>query len=239
MNKIRLPLLAAICGSIVLVFGASLLNLKVGDRAFKLPEQAPLDGWQLQDSKPISTEPKAIGEEDEPVAETVIIAKHYQYSQGDRRLDLEIRYIANSYGQIPAIIPAYTNIADPEFQEIIGDNMTSLKKSIDGIGSYNLFSYQNKAYLSTCITPYGTIIANQDDFFINLRTSQSLKANLLPWALGQTPLRDRRCVWAHLYINIDPNQNGAEAQAYETLEASLGNLSQWWRSQLLPANQNS
>jgi cyanosortase A-associated protein len=228
MNKIRIPILAVICTSIGLTLGASLLNLKVGDRQFALPDAAPLDNWQLTDSEAISTTPQPI-EGDQPPLESVTVARRYQYTQGDRQLNLEMRYIPRSYGQIAAIIPAYTSIANQEF---ISENAADLQRSNQSIGSYNLFTYQNKAYLSTCINPQGQTTADQVAFLTNLRATQSLKDNVLPWAIGNAPLRDRRCLWVHMYVDLDRNQNISEQQAYATLEASLGNLSQWWRSQL-------
>jgi cyanosortase A-associated protein len=228
MNKIRLPLLAVICTSIVLTLGASVLNLKVGDRQFALSENPSLDDWQLANTEAISTKPQiAAGEE--PPSESVTIARRYQYTQGDRSLNVEMRYIPISYGQIVALIPAYTAIGSREF---ISDTAADLQESNQSIGAYNLFTYQNKAYLSACITPQGQTTADQVTFLANLKATQSLKANLLPWALGKKPLRDRRCLWTHMYMDLGGSQNISEQQAYETLEASLGNLSQWWRSQL-------
>lgn len=52
--------------------------------------------------------------------------------------------------------------------------------------------------------------------------------NILPWLLGRSEFRDKRCLWTHLSMPLDRNISNEET--YKTLETVWFDWHDWWRS---------
>ena len=159
-------------------------------------------------------------EAENDVHEDVIAsAKSYTYSKDDIVLTAEMRYLVGTRASVYYKLEAQNDIP----KEILGKADI---QNLENIGFHTLFTYQNRAYLSSCINSRGGTTVTQKQFSQN-RYVQDLKYNLLlPWILGKESLRDRRCLLVNLSIPIDHVQS---ATAYTILQSAWEDWYQWWQ----------
>lgn len=213
MEKVRISLLAVIFGSALFVLGKTTLAPVAGNSivtSFVFPTGVPLSQWQLSLSRPladpITKGPKSPG-------------RHYRYIQKNISLDIDMRYIVDTHGNVKSFIEKYYSLP------LSSGQLALVLRHQEGIGFHNLFADQQRAYLSTCINASGgsTVSASQfrrNRFIYDIRLSR-----LFPWLLGQGTIRDRRCLWAHLSV---PLKNSAPEDAYRILETAWFSWYQWW-----------
>ena len=180
---------------------------------YTFPKSVELPQWQLSISKPVDAnlvKPPAyiLGE--------FVAGKHYRYLQSGKSLDIEMRYFANTNGDLKSFITSQT-----------GELSSVLKRDQD-IGFYSVYTHEDKAYLSACINPYGNSTVTSDGFNRNLMTYDTRIGSILPWLLGQADFRDKRCLWAHLSTSFN-NDVGVD-ETYKTLETAWRDWYQYWRS---------
>lgn len=211
----RISFLAVIFGGVLFVLGKSILADQVGNSTIGssvLPSQVPLAGWQPLASRPLQSQ--TVRNPKSP------FGRQYQYIRNGLPLEIEMRYIIDTDGDIMFFLQNFTSI--PPTAALIS-NMHQHK----GVGFYSLFTtVQGKAYLSTCINPRGgtTVTAQQ---FMQNRNSQDLKLErFLPWLLGREQLRDPRCLWANMSI---PVKEASPVQAYQILEDAWFSVYPWWQ----------
>ena len=215
MEKLRLPLLAVIFGSVFCVLGKTILPptaAKITPSVF--PTAVPLAAWQLEKSRPLAT----IAQIPEYFS-----GRHYRYMQNDLPLDIEMRYMANTPGHVKYFIRSVL----PSLNQL----SLTLRQQ-EGVGFYYLFAYQQRAYLSTCINSRGGSTVTETQFQQNRYRYDINLGRLVPWLLGQQPFQDKRCLWAHLSI---PLKNSASGDAYQTLEKAWFDWYQWWQPRFPPS----
>ncbi len=215
MEKLRISLLTVIFGSVFFVLGRSIVTPTSGNSkvtSFVFPTAVPLPKWQLDASRPLAA----------PIAESPNYpsGRHYQYIQNDLTLDIEMRYLVNTNGDVKYFIHQYSSMPPPPGQ------LSQVLRQQEGVGFYNLFAYQQRAYLSTCINSRGGSTVTESQFRLNRYTYDIRFSRLLAWALGQANFVDGRCLWAHLSI---PLKNSSQTDAYQTLEKAWFDWYQWWR----------
>ncbi len=215
-KQLKITLLAVTCGSVLFVLGKSILVSAKGFPTFVFPATAPLPTWQPLVSSPLVAQ--------NAKSETILPGRHYRYTQNGVHLDIKMRYLVNTNGDIPALIkkdfsPSYS-------QPLL------VTRQRDGIGFYSLFREQERVHLSACINPHGVSTTTIQQFWQNQDTNHLLSSRLLPWLLGQENLRvgDRRCLWADLSV---PVTSSSPEEAYLTLENTWVPWYKWWRRYLV------
>jgi cyanosortase A-associated protein len=221
-EKVRVSLLAIAFGIILIVV------MKVGftsPSSYNAPEGSaalstviPLPGWQFLGSYPLSAPSNQV--------RLFLEGKRYQYHQRDRLLTIEMRYFGyDNLADVRLLIREYADIA------------SSLElRQYPGIGHYGLLVDRGQAYLSACIPPRGPSTVTSTQFNQNLYLHNMRFNHLLLWLLGQTTLRDDRCLWAHLSI---PVRNTSSEETYKVLEKAWYSWYQWWTSHFPDAESST
>ena len=210
-KQLRMPLLVITNAFVILVLGKIVLapsSLK--DTLF--PPTVPLPKWQLIESietKPISGKPWILPE------------RHYRYTQNQLLLDIYMRYVDPSDGDVKQLIDKHTSIQFSAAQPTL-----SIRQKA-GVGFYGVYVYQQRAYLDACINPRGSSTFTAEQFSNNRKLYELQFNRLLGYLLTDTPLRERRCLWSHLSI---PLKDASPEVAYNNLETSWFSWYKWWSS---------
>lgn len=218
MKKVRIVLLAGIFSSVLFFLGRVILVPtadKVKATSFVFPTAVPLPEWQIKNSSPLTS----------PIAQNPnsLSGWHYQYSRNDITLDIEMRYLVNTDGDVKSFLQNYFSTPPSPIRSMV-------LRQQPGVGFYSLFVAQQQAYLSTCINPRGGSTVTDSQFRQNRYTYDNIydmdfKDRLLPWLQGRVSIRDMRCVWAHLSI---PLKHSSPENAYQTLEKAWFSWYKWW-----------
>lgn len=207
-KNIRLSFLAVTTIGVFLVLAKSILIPAEDKRtasAFVFPNTLPLAEWQSLPSKRLVPQSQRL---------KYLSGRKYEYIQNDLALNIEMRYVDNTVGDV---------------KEYIKQEKLPLSKVMQrqqtGIGFYNLFTYQEKAYLSSCINPRGGTTVTDRQFKQNRNTYDVQLNRVLPWLLGQQNLKDNRCLWTHLSV---PLKHTTPDHAYQKLETAFFSWYQWW-----------
>lgn len=180
---------------------------------YTFPESFTLSKWKLFFTQPVK--PHLVVNSSEYISGDFIAGKHYRYRQDSKLLDIEMRYFANTNGDLKSFITNRTR------------EMSSVLKKSEA-GFYSLYAHEDKAYLSACINPHGISTVTSDRFYRNLMIHDTRLENILPWLLGRSEFRDKRCLWAHLSMPLDGNI--ADEETYKTLETVWFDWHDGWRS---------
>jgi cyanosortase A-associated protein len=232
MEKVQVLLLSVIFCSVFLVLGRRILSPTTGNSkvtntpisSFVFPSAVPLPQWQLLTSSPLAV---TIVKNPKPEGTKYLSGRYYRYMQKGQTLDVEMRYMVHTDGDVKSFIKDYSSMP-PSGQ------LTFIFRHRQGIGFYSLFAYQQRTYLSACINSRGgsTVTPSQFtlnryiyDYFYDMRFTR-----LLSWVLGQQVIPDERCLWANLSI---PLKNSSQTDANRILETAWLNWYQWWRPRFL------
>lgn len=215
INKPRTLLLITTAIATVFTLGKSVIHpgtISPPRNDYTFPESVTLSQWQLSSSEPVT--PHAT-QTTSYISGNLVAGKHYRYRQNKKSLDIEMRYFADTNGNLKDFITSQ-----------MGEFSSGLKQDQDG-GFYSLYVNQNKAYLSACINPRGNSTLSTDQFNRNLMIYDTRLERIFPWLLGQAEFRDKRCLWAHLSMPLDDT---AVDDQYSSLEATWFEWYDWWRS---------
>jgi cyanosortase A-associated protein len=202
-----------------LVTVITLLFPQVGrreNRVLALPSQLSLDNWEQTASASLVENP-----ETELQFNQVHSGQEYQYQQSKQAVTVALRFISPTHGSINAFLE---NIYDESLLEAYQGGKT---RSVSEVGSYQLFSDGEKAYLSACLVPDGESTATRD------RYAQQSDANvfdlktLLPRLVGLRSVRERRCLWVHLSTPLQGESPEAREEVLE--EVFKEGYPQWQR----------
>ncbi|MGV0023917.1 cyanoexosortase A system-associated protein [Phormidesmis priestleyi] len=213
-DKFRTGLLISLLGGVFFVLGQSIFNPnqpKTSATPFVFPDAIALPGWKLSSRRSLN---------DHSIHRNFIAGKFYQYSKNQSVVDVEIRYFVDTDGDVEHYLQSY--------QKSFFSDRSSIRHHPE-TGFYQVFSDQNKAYLSACINPQGgsTVTGIQ---FRNNRNAYDLSVDrIAPWLLGRSNLRDFRCLWTHLST---PLKDSPE-KTYSTLESAW---IAWYSSWRPPGN---
>ena len=154
-----------------------------------------------------------------PIDQEVIKSQQrYQYIGDETKMRLDISYLVGTRGDVETYLQNYTDIAP----EII---KAKIVKQLDRVGYYTLFSGQDRAYLSSCISPRSLSNVTQKQFS-QYRYQNDLRWQVgWDWLRGKTSIRDRRCLWILLSTPVDTQNTQA---AYQNLEAAWKDVYQYW-----------
>ncbi|GAC1498335.1 MAG: hypothetical protein NVS2B14_12110 [Chamaesiphon sp.] len=213
-KQFRIYLLAITFCGLIVTLANTILDPNIGKPTpFSFPSQVPLPQWQQQANRLLK---------DKEVEHSQFIAgKQYSYTSKNISLDIEARYLHNIDGDVQGLIPNYTSLQIPSNNALIVVRYTK------GVGFYGLFTYNRRAYLSTCINPRGESTFTQQQFNNNHDTYDLQLARVVPWLLGHEELLHSRCLWTLLST---PSIDSSPEEAYQVLEKAWISWDEWWHS---------
>lgn len=213
----RQMLIAIAFAGVFLTLGRFSLDSSAGNRPaspLAFPSKVPLPGWQLLESrtltKPIASAHKSW--------EAVPASHKYRYRQGNQQLEIEMRYIVSTSGELQSYFGRYASMHLPD-----GQLLQSLRQH-EGVGFYSLFVHQGRSHLSACINPQGGSTVTREQFIANRFAHDFQLRHLVPWLLGKVSLPDKRCLWVDFSTPI----NQVSASTYPVLEKAWWSWYQWW-----------
>ena len=214
----RTRLLAATFTGVCLVTAYSLIDPAAGRHqvaSFLFPDTVLLDSWQLVKTEQLTDQRTDLSRRFDAVKS----GKHYSYLKNGIPLEIEIRYVVGTRGNVSSLIGKQTAIPLKVFQS--GD-----WHHVKGIGFYTLFLHKDRAYLSTCINSRGGSTITSEQFLHNRYIHDLKYSFLVSWLLGEESPRDLRCLWTHLYTPV--NESEPEV-AYRILKTAWLDLYHWWQ----------
>lgn len=219
-SELRLLCLTVALVSVNLTWVSLLLIPSLGKPApFYFPsEAAPLDGWQLTVSEPL-TDLKPKDAQD-------LTGHSYQYTSESSTVTIQMRYFQQTSSYVTFLLKQYHALElNPQ------ERKQSFKNHPD-IGFYVGFTDPENAYLSTCINARGGTTISREQFAQN-RQQHDLKLDrLLLWLIGEADLRDWRCLWVVMSTPVadypDPEL------ATQTLETLWSSWYKWWQPRFPP-----
>lgn len=231
MVKFRIPLLAIVFGTVLFSLGKAVLfppseqSNVVSSRftPFVFPTNVPLLGWQLSSSSspPASLTRPPTADTETAYSVRTLASRQYRYIQNNLPLDIHMLYVVNSSGKfnLKSTVKNYFS------RELPLSLPLQILRHQEGIGFYNLFTVEQRAYLNACINPRGGSTITQLQFMLNRYLYDIRPDRIILWLVGEAPLRDRRCLWTHLSI---PLNNTSSNNAYQILETAWFSWYQWW-----------
>ncbi|NES99911.1 MAG: cyanoexosortase A system-associated protein [Sphaerospermopsis sp. SIO1G1] len=215
--KRRLFLIFTWSGILLTAFFLFLNKKPVGNNIFN-PEIS-VDNWQKM--KVTSLKNQKIEIPDNGNYISINSGKDYIYLQNDQKLELQMRYVVNTRGNINPFLLSLS-------QDLKQDAENNIKY-IENVGYYLLYSDAQKAYLTACINSRGGSTVNSSQF-MNNRYKHDININrLIPWILGREVFRDDRCIWTQLSLPV--NQKAA-TETYPILEFILKDNYKKWQTRL-------
>ena len=216
-KQLRLPLLAINFTAAMLVLGKSIFEPTVATLTpFDFPPEVSLPQWRLVESQSLEVVNK-----DGEAGSTFLVGRHYQYLQNNYPLDIEMRYVVRTEGEVNKFIVDHPAIqSSPPEDELSGKVIHRQE-----IGSYLLFVHQERAYLSACINPRGESTVTKEQFRQNQDTYDTQVSRLLPVLLGREYWRDNRCLWTYMSL---PLQDSSLEKTYPLLEQAWESWHEWW-----------
>jgi cyanosortase A-associated protein len=209
-KTVRIWLLAVLFIGVLFVLLKSILfppSNQTAATPFVFPTTVPLPQWQLLDTRPlkITNDPNFLA------------SKRYRYQQSPLLLTIDMHYIIQSSGDVKDFLEKHL------FSQQAATSVAIRQKV--GVGFHALFTYQEKAYLSSCINSRGGSTVTFDQFRQNRNTYDVKPGRLILWFLGFQELRDFRCMWNTLSIPLDKTQ---PEEAYSILESAWFSWYSWW-----------
>jgi cyanosortase A-associated protein len=223
MPSLRLSFLTLTFVSVFAVLLKVAIEPKAGTNLAKynpyvFPETIPLAQWKLEKSQAVNP-PKT---EDKQF----FGGKNYQYSRDKVKVNIDMHYLVNTTGNVN------TYLKDYYFKKSSEKHPNLRVKEAPKVGFYNVFLYEEKIQIVSCINPSGGATANVSQFFLNRQRYDYSNNNgggnkLVSWFLGQEELQDRRCMWAHLSM---PVGNLPPEKAFEQIEKVWFSWYDWWQT---------
>ncbi|NJK70163.1 MAG: cyanoexosortase A system-associated protein [Microcoleus sp. CSU_2_2] len=184
----RISLLAITLGGVLLVAGKVIFYPTIGNRQtveYNLPESVPLSGWQMVKSSPLKIDDTS----------QVKVAKNYRYQQNRVFLEVEMRYVVGTNGDVEGMMKGHTILKSSPGKLALAN--------IQGVGFHGILQQQNRLYLSSCINPRGGATVTGEQFRYNRNTQDVRFDRLMFWLLGKGNIQDQRCFWTQMSVPLD------------------------------------
>lgn len=223
-TQLRLPVLAFNFLTAGFVLGKSLIDPQMGKLTpFEFEEKVPLSQWQSVETQRLKPLP-------EPDTEGSIlkVGRFYQYRQNDRVLDIEMRYVTRTQGEVDRFIRDRFNKEKEKSQpEKETEKVLQVKEGYESdVGHYILLSDTDRAYLSACINPRGETTFSQDQYKHNQDIYDTELSRVFPSLFGRAKWRDDRCLWTYMSM---PLEDSSPEETYQVLEAAWWDWHEWWQ----------
>ena len=209
-------------GIVGLVLGKSLFFPTQKDqkshKPIVFPAHVPLEKWQQVATNSISD--RLVPQSGYFIGDN-LGGQSYRYVADDRSLEIKMRYLVDTNGDLKSYVKNYTGNIAPFLHEQAN------------IGSYAMYPYGNQVYLTACINPQGETSITSDRFRNNnLRHSINLR-RIFAWLTSQNGIVDSRCLWA--YLSMPLNRDSPE-DVYPLLKEAWFDWHQWWSQNYPPFN---
>lgn len=188
---------------------------------YQFPASIPLSEWKHYATGPVNVElvrPPA------HILGQFIAGKRYVYGQEGLRLDIEMRYLKETDGDLKSFIQSQSQ------------TISSSLRRHPQLGFYLVYHRYGRAYLTACLNPQGGSTVTSDQFRLNRILYDGRPTRILTWLQGETNLQDRRCLWAYLSIPLDPTLSPKTADLL--LETTWVEWAHWW-IQNYPSDDNN
>ena len=221
-QKFRFGLLALLVSSSLLILGRSLFDDSIGKPTpFVFPNQiefaqAETKLLEAKQSETITDTKEFYGKP------RYLYGKSYKYSLDEMPVDIDLRYVIGTDGDLPLYLKELGNI------EIKEDELRQKTVFKAPIGHYATFDFQNRTYLTACINPRGISTVTKEQFEDNASDRALDRDVVIGWLLGQKDLRDRRCLWTVMSTPITPDSDRNAAN--QKLEKTWISWYEWWKS---------
>lgn len=195
---------------------------KVGKlQPYEFPEEVTLDGADFRESEPLNPVEKP-----EYEGSSYISGHHYQYRDRDQPVDIEVRYVIDTFGGVDKFTREHPHFAESErTTEIIAQI-----KLVSETGHYALIPHEDRMYISACINPRGNTTGTTEQYATNQVLYDTVLERVGSWMFGRDRWRDDRCLWTIMYspIGDDPEQTT------EQLEAHWEDWAEHWQANFPP-----
>jgi cyanosortase A-associated protein len=195
-DRIRVLLLGIACISTFVVFANVIFSPTLGKNTFSdytLPQTISLPNWQFLKSGDLpKTFPEQLSRND-----AIPSAKRYQLTQNKLFLELEIRYVIHTDGNLNRLIGRYKKIP------ISALNPSTMIRKKSGVGFYGLSSFRDQTYLDACVNQRPGSTFTQAQFLANQTSYRMHPQQIIALLWGQERLNDHRCLWVHLALPLD------------------------------------
>jgi cyanosortase A-associated protein len=183
------------------------------DLRVSLPNHLSLPGWEAQNVQAI--EPSRSNSK----YNRILAGQRYLYRQGDRSLQIAVRDIVETEGDIGQFIA--------DAYEPLVKMPLSFEDRQSSKGFYRLFTQQNQAYLQSCLNLNGYTTVTPTQFRQNAYVQVLQPQQWFGWLVSKRPLLERRCLWIQISTPVvERNVNLAQT----TLEQTWKTLVSSWRS---------
>ena len=210
-KPLRLSLLAVTLGGVLLVAGKLVFYPSAPNNVatpFEFPESVPLADWKL--SKSSLLEIKDNG--------GLKAARKYEYQKNSLALEIEMRYVVNTIGDVEALMKGHTILKSyPGKLALV---------NTQGAGFHGILQLKNRLYLSSCINPSGGGTVTSQQFRYNRNTRDWNPNRILFWLLGRGNIQDRRCLWTQMSVPLDKT---TPEDAQKILENAWLSWYGWWQ----------
>lgn len=134
----------------------------------------------------------------------VYSGKSYEYTDGSNRIEMEMRYLPRSDGNVEELLRLVgVGVQDP----------TTREKA--GIGFYSLARHEHRAFLTTCINSAGVCTVTRKQCQRARDANASVLTRWFAWLPVVQARRDRRCLWALLSVPADPSSGDRDFEVLE------------------------
>lgn len=176
------------------------------NRVLAFPSQLSLNNWKETSSSSLVENP-----ETELLFNGLHSGQEYNYQQGNEEVTVALRFISPTHGSINAFLE---DIYDESLLEAYAAGKT---RSLSEVGSYQLFSDGEKAYLSACVIPDGESTATHSGYTRQSDANVFDIKTLLPRLVGLRSVRERRCLWVHLSTPLEGESPEASEEVLEEM----------------------
>ncbi len=198
---------------------ATIMTPQIGRREIEplqFPSQITLSDWNQQNNIPLVQNPETNFQQDR-----LRSGQQYHYQQQQDQVTVALRFSSPTVGRVEKYIKqTYKQGFEKAYQQ-------GSTKYLSNFGHYRLFTNQDKAYLSTCLTPTGESTVEFSNYVNKANRNVFDWQTLIPRLLGKQSLRERRCLWVHLSTPL--NQDSPET-SYRLLESVFQQGYSKWQS---------
>ncbi|NUN63982.1 cyanoexosortase A system-associated protein [Pseudanabaena biceps] len=220
-HQLRFQLLAVLASGSLLILGRSLFDGNIGKPTpFTFPNQiefgqAPTQILMVKPPEPIVDSKNFFGKP------RFLSGNRYKYLIDSLPMDIDLRYAVGTEGELRVFLK---ELADIEISE---DQI--LQKSVrkDPVGYHLIFDHQDRTYLTACINPRGISTVTKEQFDDNASNQVMNRDVIIGWLLGQSDLRDRRCLWT--LISTPSTSSSDRNTINQKLEKTWILWYEWWK----------
>lgn len=187
---------------------------------YTFPQSVPLSRWEFVKATPIGVQKLYTPSLATSVDDLTLSGQAYRYLRNGQPLEVEMRYF-DRIAHVPDILRETTIRLD----------RIEFTPQRSELGAYAMYQRSDRLHLTACISAAGETTVERGELnSVQLRPTV-LAGRIVPWFLGQAPLRDMRCLWTRISMPINP---AAPQTTQQELEQAWGEWVNWWRKNYPP-----